>query len=94
MKKVNGTKESRSGWNRLRIFLFHVFIVFLPCELSNVLKVYKLKKQDNQITKMTKFEVKYVVTYPNLSIQYEQDMAKFVIFLKYYHNVYERWYEW
>ncbi len=57
-----------------------MFIVFLPCELSNVLKVYKLKKQDNQITKMTKFEAKYVVTYPNLSIQYEQDMAKVVIF--------------
>ncbi len=58
-----------------------MLIVFLPCELSDILEVYKLKKQDNQITKMTKFKVEYVVAYPNLFIQYEQDMAKFVIFL-------------
>jgi hypothetical protein len=70
-----------------------VLIIFLSCELSYVLRLYKFKKQDNQITKMTKFGVEYVVAYPNLFIQHEQDMIKFVIFLDYYHNVYERWYD-
>lgn len=42
---------------------------------------------------MTKFRIEYVVAYPNLFIQYERDMVKFVIFLNYYHNVYEGWYE-
>jgi hypothetical protein len=38
---------------------------------------------------MTKLGVEYVVAYSNLFIQFEQDMAKFVIFLDYYHNVYD-----
>jgi hypothetical protein len=42
---------------------------------------------------MTKFGVEYVVVYPNRFIQYDHGMDKFVIFLDYYHNVYERWYE-
>jgi hypothetical protein len=67
--------------------------MFLPCRFIDVLKVYKLQKQDNQITKMIKLGVKYVVAYPNLFTQHEQDMVKFVIFLDYYHNVYEGWYE-
>jgi hypothetical protein len=42
---------------------------------------------------MTKFGVEYVVVYPNRFIQYERDMANFVIFLDYYHNVYKGRYE-
>jgi hypothetical protein len=37
--------------------------------------------------------MEYVVAYPNLFTQYEQDMAKSIIFLNYYHNVYEWWYD-
>jgi hypothetical protein len=32
--------------------------------------------------------VEYMVAHPN---NYEQDVVKFVIFLDYYHNVYEGW---
>ncbi len=42
---------------------------------------------------MTKLRVEYVVAYPNLFTQYEQDMVKFVILLYYNYNVYEGWYE-
>jgi len=34
-----------------------------------------------------------VITYSNLFIYYEQDMAKSTIFLDYYNNVYQKWYE-
>ncbi len=35
---------------------------------------------------MTKSGAKYVVACPKFFIQYEQNMYKFVIFLKIYHN--------
>jgi hypothetical protein len=73
--------------------LIHVFIMFMPCGFLDVLGIYRLLKKDNQITNMAKLGAKYVVVYPNLCIQYEQDMAKSIIFLDYYHNVYEGWYK-
>lgn len=73
--------------------LIHVLIVFLPYESSDVLRIYKLLKQDNQSKKLMKLRTKYVVTHLNLFTQYEQDMAKSIIFLDYYHNVHEGWYE-
>jgi hypothetical protein len=66
---------------------------FLPCKFLDVLGVYKIEKEDNQISQMIGLGAEYVVAYPNLFNHYEQDMVKFIIFLDYYHNVYERWYE-
>jgi len=34
-----------------------------------------------------------VITYSNLLTYYEQDMEKSIIFLDYYNNVYQKWYE-
>jgi hypothetical protein len=42
---------------------------------------------------MTVLGAKQVLVFPNLLIYYEQDMAKSMIFLDYYNNVYERHYE-
>jgi hypothetical protein len=74
----------------LQFCLLHVFIIILPYGFSYVLKVYILGKKSDQVTKLIGLGAKYMVTHPN---NYEQDMAKFVIFLDYYHNVYEGWNE-
>ncbi len=43
-----------------------------------------------KLHKMIGLGAKYIVADPN---NYEQDVTKFVIFLDYYHNVYEGWNE-
>jgi hypothetical protein len=44
---------------------------FLACEFIDVLGIYKIEKEDNQITQMTKLGAKYVMAYPNLFTHYE-----------------------
>jgi hypothetical protein len=61
----------------LRFCLLHVFIIILPCGFSYVLKVYILEKKGDQVTKMIGLSVEYIVPQPK---NYEQDVAKFVIF--------------
>ncbi len=50
------------------------------------IRVYILEKKSDQVTKLIGLGAEYMVAHPN---NYEQDVAKFVIFLDYYHNVYE-----
>jgi hypothetical protein len=45
------------------------------------------------MNKMIVLGAKQVLVFPNLFIHYEQDMAKSVIILNYYNNVYEVHYE-
>jgi hypothetical protein len=49
-----------------------------------------VKKKVMKLHKMIGLGAKYIVADPN---NYEQDVTKFVIFLDYYHNVYEGWNE-
>jgi hypothetical protein len=94
VRKVNGTRESGNGWNRLWILFKSCAHCVLPWEFSDVLKVYKLSKQDNQSKKLIKLGIENVVTYPHLFIQYKQHMVKSIMLLDYYHNVHEGWYEY
>jgi hypothetical protein len=54
---------------------------------------YIVKKKDENIQNMTILGVELVITYSNLFTYYEQDMAKSIIFLDYYNNFYQGWYE-
>ncbi len=74
----------------LWFFLIHVFIIILQCRFSYVLRVHILEKKGDQVIKMIGLGAEYIVAHP---INYEQDVAKFVIFLDYYHNVNEGWNE-
>jgi hypothetical protein len=55
----------------LGFYLTHLLIVFLPCEFLDVLRIYRLEKQDNQSRKLIEVGAEYVVAYPNLFTQYE-----------------------
>ncbi len=57
--------------------------------LIRIKNIHNWKKGD-QVTKMIGLVAEYLVAHLN---NYEQDVVKFVIFLDYYHNVYEGWNE-
>jgi hypothetical protein len=44
MRKVNGTRESGSGWNGLGVLFNSCVYYFMPCGFLDVLGIYKLKK--------------------------------------------------
>jgi hypothetical protein len=77
----------------LGFFLLHILFKVSPCGYIELMGTYNMEKRNEKIQKMIIFRVELVVTYSNLFIYYEQDMAKFVIFFNYYNNVYQRWYE-
>jgi hypothetical protein len=76
-----------------RILLIHVLYMVLPCGYTNLMGVYRFEKKHNGVNNMTVLKAKKLLAFPNLFIYYEQDMAKSVIFLDYYNNVYEGHYE-
>jgi hypothetical protein len=73
--------------------LLHILFKVSPCGYAKVMGAYKVEKRDEKFKKMIALGVKLVITYSNLFIYYEQDMAKFVIFFDYCNNVYQGWYE-
>jgi hypothetical protein len=73
--------------------LLHILFKVSPCGYVEVMGAYKVKKKDENIQKMIVLGAELVITYSNLFIYYEQDMAKSVIFFDYYNNVYQGWYE-
>jgi hypothetical protein len=54
---------------------------------------YIIERKHNRVNKMTILGAKQVLVFPNSFTYYEQDMAKSMIFLDYYNNVYEGHYE-
>jgi hypothetical protein len=77
----------------LRFCLIHIFYKVLPCGYTNLMGVYRIERKHSKMNKMTILRAKQVLVFPNLFIYYEQDMAKSVILLDYYKNVYEGHYE-
>ncbi len=68
--------------------LIHVIYKVLPCGYTYLMGAYRIERKHSIMNKMTILEAKQVLVFPNLSIYYEQYMAKSVVFLDYYNNVY------
>jgi hypothetical protein len=73
--------------------LTHVLYMVLPCGYTNLMGVYRIEKKHSGMNKMTILGAKQVLAFPNLFTYYEQDMAKSMLFLDHYNNVYERHYD-
>jgi hypothetical protein len=93
MEIEEGKGESGNRWNWFAILLN-------TCSLYGItLWIHKLNgclqnwKINSGMNKMIVLGAKQVLVFPNLFIHYEQDMAKSVIILNYYNNVYEVHYE-
>ncbi len=65
----------------------------LPCGCIDLMGVCRIERKYSGVNKMLVLGAKQVLTFPNLFTYYEQGMAKLVILLDYYNNVYEGHYE-
>jgi len=70
--------------------LIHVIYKVLPYGYTYLMDAYRIEKKHSIMNKMTILEAKQVLVFPNSFIYYEQYMAKSVVFLYYYNNVYCR----
>jgi hypothetical protein len=77
----------------LRLHLIHVLYIILPCGFIELLGVCRVGKEENRTNKMTVMGAEHVITFFKFSINYEQDMAKSIIFFDYYNILYQGWYE-
>ncbi len=73
--------------------LLHVLYIILPYGFTELLRVYKVGKEENRTNKMTIMGVEHVIAFPNLFTYYEKDMIKSITFFDYYNNVYQGWSE-
>jgi hypothetical protein len=58
----------------------------LPCEYIDLMGVYGIERKYSGVKKMTVLGAKQILALFNLFTYYEQDMAKSMICLDYYHN--------
>ncbi len=77
----------------LGLCLIHVLYIILPCGFIELLGVYRGGKEENRANKMTVMGAEHVITFLKFSTNYEQDMAKSIIFFDYYNILYQGWYE-
>jgi len=73
--------------------LIHAFYRVLPYGYIDLMGFYRIERKHSKVNKMIVLGAKQVLVFPNLFTYYEQDMAKSVILLDYYNNVYEGHYE-
>ncbi len=73
--------------------LIHVLYRVLPCGYTYLMGAHRIERKHSKMNEMIVLGAKQVLVFPNLFTYYEQDMAKSVILLDYYNNVYERHYE-
>ncbi len=73
--------------------LIHVLYMVLPCGYTNLMGVYRIERKHSGMNKMIVLGAKQVLVFPILFTHYAQDMAKLVIILDYYNNIYEGHYE-
>jgi hypothetical protein len=63
----------------LRFCLLRMLFKLSPCGYVKVMGTYKVEKRNENIQKMTILGAELIITYSNLFINHQQDMAKFVI---------------
>jgi hypothetical protein len=73
----------------LGFFLIHVFYRVLPCGYIDLMGAYRIGRKHSRVNKMIVLGAKQVLVFPSIFTYYEQDMAKSMILLDYYNNVYE-----
>jgi hypothetical protein len=77
----------------LGLRLIRVLYIILPCGFIELLGVYRVRKEENRANKMTVMGAEHVITFVKFSTNYEQDMAKSIIFFDYYNILYQGWHE-
>jgi hypothetical protein len=65
-----------------------MFFIVLPCGYTNLMGACKIERKHNKVNKIIILGAKQMLFFPNLFTYYEHDMAKLVILLDYYNNVY------
>ncbi len=60
---------------------------------TKLMGAYTIERKNSRMNKMIVLGAKQVLVFPNLFTYDEQNMAKSVILLDYYNNMYERHYE-
>jgi hypothetical protein len=90
-----GTKEGKVEIDEIDLgfCLIDVFYMVLPYGYIDLMGAYKIERKHNGMNKMIVLGAKQVLVFKNLFTYYEQDMAKSVLLLNYYNNVYEGHYE-
>jgi hypothetical protein len=73
--------------------LIHVHYRVLPCGYTYLMGAYRIERKHSRVNKMMFWGLNKQENVANLFTYYEQDMAKLVILLDYYNNVYEGHYE-
>jgi hypothetical protein len=58
----------------------------LPCGYTDLMGVYRIERKYSEVKKMIVLGAKQMLPFLNLFTYYEQDMAKSMICLDYYHN--------
>jgi len=73
--------------------LTHVLYMVLPCAYTNLMGAYRIEKKHSGVNKTTILGAKQILAFLNLFTYYEQDMAKSMLRLDHYNNMYEGHYE-
>jgi hypothetical protein len=73
--------------------LIHVLYMVLPRGYRKIIGAYRIERKHNGVNNMVILGGKQVLAFPNLFTYYEQDMAKSMLLLDHYNNVYEGHYE-